>query len=441
MLRAGFGRVDITPNMGVDIPGYYNVRKGAGVLDPLYATAVAFEDGEKRAVVCSVDTIGMNQYYCAKARAIIAEKCGLEEGAIILHATHIHTGGFVNGYADSEEDFSTSEYGEWLYIRIADAVKLALNDLAPAKMLYTRGRASDVAFVRRFRMKDGTVMTNPGWQTDKADHPLGTPDEESQLLILKREGKPEIGIINFQVHPDMVGGEYYTADFPGFVRRTYEKNVPNSLCMYINGTQGDTNHVDIRYPECAKSHGYTRSEYSGKKIAYSVLANYNLAEELSGEKINFASKIVKTKFNKGKPEEIEPAIALRNLYLEKGSESAALPHIEPLMRRVEMVAEACRIVNMMEKPDEKTLPLTALSVGDVVFAAFPGEPFTDVGRGIKENSKFTLTIPMCCANGYEGYYPMQRSFDEGGYEALTARYVAGTAEKLIEASTEIVNSL
>ena len=111
------------------------------------------------------------------------------------------------------------------------------------------------------------------------------------------------------------------------------------------------------------------------------------------------------------------------------------------MRRVEMVAEACRIVNMMEKPDEKTLPLTALSVGDVVFAAFPGEPFTDVGRGIKENSKFTLTIPMCCANGYEGYYPMQRAFDEGGYEALTARYVAGTAEKLIEASTEIVNSL
>ena len=33
------------------------------------------------------------------------------------------------------------------------------------------------------------------------------------------------------------------------------------------------------------------------------------------------------------------------------------------------------------------------------------------------------------------------TFDEGGYEALTARYIAGTAEQLIEASTESVNAL
>ena len=36
---------------------------------------------------------------------------------------------------------------------------------------------------------------------------------------------------------------------------------------------------------------------------------------------------------------------------------------------------------------------------------------------------------------------MQSAYNEGGYEAKTARYVAGTAEKLIEASTEIVNAL
>jgi len=52
-----------------------------------------------------------------------------------------------------------------------------------------------------------------------------------------------------------------------------------------------------------------------------------------------------------------------------------------------------------------------------------------------------LTIPACAANGYEGYYPMKSAFSEGGYEALTARYREGTAEKLIEASTELVNGL
>lgn len=102
---------------------------------------------------------------------------------------------------------------------------------------------------------------------------------------------------------------------------------------------------------------------------------------------------------------------------------------------------AKRVVAVDKFPDEKELYLTAVSVGDVVFAGFPGEPFTDIGRGIKANSKFTLTIPACCAKGYEGYYPMQSAYDEGGYEARTARYVADTAEKLIAASTEIVNNL
>ncbi len=442
MLKAGFGRVDITPNMGVSIPGYYNVRLGAGVLDPLLATAVAFDDGEKRAIVFSIDTIGVNQHYCAAARKAIHDACEIDEGAIFLHATHIHTGGFVNGSDVPADKFEIDEYGNFIIKRLCDAARLALNDLAPAKMSYTRGRVEDVAFVRRFRMKDGSVMTNPGWLTTKADHSLGTPDEESQLLIIKREGKPEIGIVNFQVHPDMIGGEYFTADFPGFVRRTYEKNIPNSLCMYINGTQGDTNHVDIRQdPEKECAHGYERAAYSGKKIAYSVLANYDLAKEVSGEKIAYARKTITVKYNKGKPEEIEPALKLAALYREKGSESAALPDVEPLMRRVEMVAEACRIERMMSRPDDKELIVTALSVGDVVFAGFPGEPFTDVGRAVKKNSKFALTMPLCCANGYEGYYPTAQAFSEGGYEVLTAVYKEGTAEKLIEASTEIVNSL
>ncbi len=441
MLKVGFGRVDITPSMGVDVPGYFNKRSVAGVLDPLLATAVVFDDGKNRAVIVSADTIGMNDHYTAVAKKHIAEACSLPQDAIFLHATHTHTGGFVCDNDVPAEAFEMSEYGTWLVHRLADATTLAINDLAEAKMSYTRGRVEDVAFVRRFRMKDGTVMTNPGWQNPDIDHALGTPDEESRLLIIKREGKPEIGIVNYQVHPDVIGGEFVSADFPGFVRRTYEENVPNSLCMYINGTQGDTNHVDVRRLQDTWSHGYLRSEYMGKKIAFSVLSNYNLAEELSGDKVNFAEKTVTVKYNKGKPEEVEPAMRLAALYYETGSEAAALPDVEPFMRKVELVAEACRIERLMNRPDYKELTVSALSVGDVVFAGFPGEPFTDIGRAIRKNSKFTLTMPVCCVNGYEGYYPTEQAFSEGGYETLDASFACGTAEKLLEASTEIVNSL
>ena len=86
-------------------------------------------------------------------------------------------------------------------------------------------------------------------------------------------------------------------------------------------------------------------------------------------------------------------------------------------------------------------PSEAVAVGDVVFAGFPGEPFTEMGRAVKRASKFTLTIPACAANGYEGYYPTIDCFKESGYEVRSSRYVGGTAEKIVETSIEIINGL
>ncbi|MBQ8003640.1 MAG: hypothetical protein IJ299_00900 [Oscillospiraceae bacterium] len=441
MLKAGFARGEITPPLGVSVQGYFEPRTAKGVLDPLLATAVAFDDGEKRAVVMSVDVIGMNMELMSLLRPAVAKAIDADVDGVFIASTHTHLGPGVASTEATVGKFENPEYGEWLITRIADIAALAVNDLAPVtQKLYTRGEVKNVSFIRRYRMKDGTVRTNPGWLNPDVDHALGTPDEESQLFIIKREGKPEIGIVNFQVHPDVIGGELLSADYPKFVRDTYELNVPNSLCMYINGAQGDSNHIDIRLDsekECAA--GYDRARYMGKKIAMSVISNYELAKELSGEKVAYAKKIITTKFNKGTPEEIPAALELAKRYHELGSEGA-LPDVHGMLR-TEMIAKATRIEKMQTKPDNKELIVCAISVGDMVFASLPGEPFTEVGRQIKANSPFALTIPACCANGYEGYYPMQSAFDEGGYEALTSRYVAGTAEMLIAASSEIIKTL
>ena len=440
MLKAGFGRIDVTPPLGSYISGYYDPRYAKGVLDPLLATAVAFDDGERRAVILSVDVIGIGAKAITKVRETIAEAAGIPFEAVFVHCTHIHTGPGVAASTKTAVSTDNPEYGEWLISRLADVAGFAFCDLAPSEMLCTRARVEDVAFVRRFRMKDGSVCTNPGWQNPDIANPLGTPDEESQLLIIKREGKPEIGVVNFQVHPDVIGGEYLSADFPGFVRRTYERNVPNSLCMYINGAWGDTNHIDVRLSgeeEYAK--GYTRSKHMGEKIAFSVLANYELAKEIPDGKVNFAEKRIAIKYRKaGSEEELEKAKALVELQRKVGVENI-LPEVKIFMRRVEMVAEAQRIVGLADVTGEKELVVTAISAGGVAFAGFPGEPFAEVGRMIKEKSKFELTIPVGAANGYEAYYPTKEAFSEGGYEVAGARLVEGTAEKLVETSAEIIN--
>lgn len=437
-LKAGFARIDITPSLGVTMAGYPEVRHADGILDPLLATAVAFDNGAERAVVLSLDLVGMNMALMAQLRSQIAAAVGTSMEGVFIHCTHTHTGPTVAEDTASLET-ENREYMVHLRKKLQDVAVLAVQDLKPAKMFYTHGQVKDVAFVRRFLLKNGKYRTNPGFQCPDVVRAMGEPDEMSSLVIIKRENAPEIGIVHFQVHPDVIGGTKFSADYPKFVRDTYEQLVDNSRCMYINGAQGDTNHVDIRLGEDDCRKGYERSRYMGRKIAMSVVANYPLAKPLDGSQISYAQKSIFVKYNKGRPEQMEDALYTMKVFEEKGRE-AALPR-NTGVKNIRSFWEARRILSLANCPDEKELLVTSLRIGQVAFAGFPGEPFTDIGRAIKANSKFTLTLPVCVANGYEGYYPMLSVYSEGGYEFNTARYVAGVAEALIEASSEIVNAL
>lgn len=432
-LKVGFARLDITPKLGTSLAGYPRVRLADGVLDPLMATAVAFDDGNKRVVLFSVDHLGLGNDRINTMRPVIAEAAGTEEAAIHVCCTHTHLGPKTSA---KEND----EYIGMLTQKMCDAAVLAVNDLKPATMSYTRATVEGVSFVRRFRMKDGSCRTNPGFQNPDIDHALNTPDEEASLLIIKREGGAEIGIVNFQVHPDTISGEKISADFPHFVRETYEELVPNSRCVYINGTQGDTNHIDVTLGKDQLRRGYGRTAYMGRKIALSVIANIPLAQPLEGTAVNYGEKLVNLKYNKATTqEEIDEAKAVRARFLEGGIEAVGPASMG--MMRTSLNAQAYRIVSLLDMPDYCNVRLTAVSVGDVAFVGFPGEPFTDVGRGVKSGSKFSLTIPSCCTDGYITYFPTKDAYEHGSYEGMSARYACGSAEQLTEGAVELINSL
>ncbi|MBQ2932005.1 MAG: hypothetical protein IJE62_04065 [Clostridia bacterium] len=50
IMKTGFSKKCITPPIGSPIVGYYKPRFTKGVVDDLYVRAVAFGDGEKKAV-------------------------------------------------------------------------------------------------------------------------------------------------------------------------------------------------------------------------------------------------------------------------------------------------------------------------------------------------------------------------------------------------------
>ena len=434
-LQAGFARIDITPEIGVEMVGYMNVRYSQGITDPLLATAVAVSDGDATAVIMSLDVIGMCQEGTKMVKDIIQNVTGISSDAIYITCTHNH---LAPALAKTYDSWSEDVAGV-IYKKLGGLAKMAIDDLKPAEMYVNAADTPvDISFIRRFKMKDGSTKTNPGGHNPEIDHPIGEPDRRVALVNFIRENAPEIALINFQTHADTVGGENFSADFPYFVRDTYEKAVENSLCMFINGAQGDTNHYNVNYPPYRPVR-YEMARHMGRVIAGVAMGIRALAQKVEGVPICAYSKIVKTQHNKAKSkEDVERSIMIDKLYNEgRISEYTDAENME----LVTIVDEARRIINMSKMPDIKELHLSGLSIGGFALVGFPGEPFTEIGTKVKEASKFDMTFASCCTNGYEGYFPVESAYAEGGYEARTGRYKAGIAESLIAGGIEILDTL
>lgn len=173
-IKTGFARLCITPPLGTPVSGYYEARFTKGVLDDLYVTAVAFDDGEKKAVVIAADIIMLSQKQCDAYRKVVADFCGLSMDSIFINCSHTHTGPMIG--KDFASDLCGSPlYDEYLGIQMRDAARLALEDVRDSKLSVAEGIAKNISFVRRFRMKDGSVQTNPGLETLILTTCLGNP--------------------------------------------------------------------------------------------------------------------------------------------------------------------------------------------------------------------------------------------------------------------------
>ena len=78
-MRAGFGKAELTPPLGVELAGYgyYLQRRAAAVADPLYARALLLEQGEQRALLVSCEVLGLSRPVCDAVIRHAREALGL----------------------------------------------------------------------------------------------------------------------------------------------------------------------------------------------------------------------------------------------------------------------------------------------------------------------------------------------------------------------------
>ena len=441
--NVGIGSVDITPPVGTELSGYPRRRVSDGILDPLEAIALAFSDGTNRAVVISADIINLRAYFDLYREDIAAET-GLDPQAVFIACTHTHTGPVVCKcvYGQRFSSFeNASVYAKSLKDRLASAVKLALADLAPSKLSIARGEAKGISFIRRYRMKDGTCRTNPGVGNPDIVAPIGVADEQVQLVRVDRDGKDSIAIVNFQCHPDTIGGCKISADWPRVVRETVERVLDGVKCVLLNGPQGDTNHIctDATRKALQKIRA-NRSvhKHMGRVIAGEAIGLWDICEPLAAGKVGFGIAMASVRTNRGTPEQVEKARRIMDLV--RAGRRAEVPGKG--MQQTTNMAEARRIEHLANGPDHYEFPLSAVTIGNALaFTGFPGEPFTSYGLKIKERSPFAMTIPVCVVNGNFGYLPTAEAFKETGYETQGSFFTEGLEKAMLEGHLEQLDRL
>lgn len=443
-LKAGFGRVCINPKMGIPVYGYYVPRCAEGILDDLEANVLALSANGTTMLIISVDNCGIDKEILDVYRAEISKETDVPTENIIIAATHTHTAPSCR--ANTGNDM-VEEYKEFLLEKLKEAAKIAISDLADAKMGYGKGEAKNISFGRRYVMKDGSIKTNPGVNNPDIVKPLGYVDEEVSVLRFDRTDGKQLIFTNFATHPDVVGGSKLSADWPGLLRRTVEKVIDNSQCIFVNGALGDVNHVNVHpaggdfngmfndFDDVAR--GYDHARHMAHVIAGGVLQCFCKVNYIDVDEITCQEKIMSIPSNMPDPSKMEEAHKINDLH--NAGKDSEIPYTGMMLTTV--VAEAARMVKLEHGPVAFDLPITACRLGDVALVTIPGEGFTDIGVSLKKTEGFEMIIPVGLANGYEGYFPMQDSYDEGGYEARSSRFRAGVAEHIIKEGKGLIKKL
>ncbi|MFQ6043932.1 MAG: hypothetical protein ACE5PV_24025 [Candidatus Poribacteria bacterium] len=421
-IKIGCGASRITPEPGVSMAGYFTERKATAIHDDLYAKAMIFDDGTVSGGLLCCDLICVHKDEVAKIREIISEKTGLKGENVMICATHTHTGSETRRARIGEDDEATLRWLSGFPERAAQAAVEAMGNLEPCEIEGGISYEDRIAFNRRYRMKDGTVQTNPGHQNPNIIEPAGPIDPEVGVIsFTKQDGSIKALYVNYACHLDNVGGTEISADYPGYLTgRLQERLEDRPFVLYTNGACGDINHVDVRSPYSRKGHEHSR--WMGETLAGDVCEALKDMTPLANEGLEVVSKIIQLPMR----EEIPPA---------------------PLYQRGENDREFGEV------------EIQAIKVGDIGFVSSPSEYFVELQLDIKKCSPASRTFVSELANGWVGYIPTKKAFEENmkhvssgpmknfdhkGYEvrsSLSRGFLPGVGEVIADAAVELLAGL
>lgn len=263
--RVGVARENITPQQAMWMSGYgARDRPADGKLTELWGKAIAIEDaGGNRVVLVTLDLVGIDRPTAEAIRSGVEERYRLPREALALSTSHTHSGPVVGQnlgamyFLDQTGWGLVDRYTQQLIEKVTAMVGRAIDELRPAKVAWTVGRAHFA--VNRRNNPEGEV---PALRT--ADKLVGPVDHDVPILVVKEsnasvdEDRAErlLAIVcGYACHATVLSGYQWSGDWPGYAQIAIEERFPGVTAMVWAGCGADQNPLPRRDVELAQQYG------------------------------------------------------------------------------------------------------------------------------------------------------------------------------------------
>jgi neutral ceramidase len=421
--KAGAATSNVTPWLDVSINGGFRDHIATNVHDELHARCIVLDDSQTRLALVVVDSCMVPREVFDEAKRLASKRTGIPVSNMLMSATHTHSAPAATPLFQSDPD---PGYQKFLARRIADGVWRAANNLGPAKIGWGSAQVPEQVFNRRWFMKPGTPLLDPFNRTNdrvKMNPPVGSTDlvepagptdpEVVFISLQHTNGKPLALLANYSLHYcGGVGQGVISVDYFGmFADRIQEllgadRQDPPFVGAMANGTSGNINNVNFRGGQ-PKQPPFGQMRIVAHRVAQAVHEAHAKVKHKDWVRLKTLQAEITLGVRKPGAKEFEWAGSVLS--------TTSLPLLTP----EHVYARETVLIN--DYPDEVTMILQALRIGDVGIAAIPCEVFVEIGLDLKKHSPRKPSFTISLANGYNGYLPTVEAFALGGYETWRAR--------------------
>ena len=406
-MKAGFGRVKITPPIGTAMTGFgfrdYDPTGCKGIHDDLYARALYLNDGREDILIMGFDLLFFSRDEANRYKGAIGRKLDLSPRQILLNTSHTHTGPKVGSWDYTPSDRLYLQFLENAIVNAAVESKNTLRDVT----LWAGETHSKLPMSRRKPLPNGII--------DFAPYPEGVVYDKLPFCLFKdMGGKPVYLLFSVSTHPSTIKGNersyFISADYPGKAMAVLDEYLGAAGSLFLQGAAGDSKPSVIgKGEESWRAGDWPDVDSAGSMAAYEVInaidAGLTRCEpELSAVSIEMSWPMAQPRTRAEYVQVIEKPPA-HSESIPEGMKRWAQEMIELIDRGFGLPT---------------AVPITAHGVRlgkNLRLVGIEGEIVAELGHLIANFYGNGITFPMGYTDGAQLYLPTSKMLDEGGYEA------------------------